>query len=508
MKKNITKVIFAGTLTLMVVIACERKLDVLDKNSPTQESYFKTATELQNGVNAIYSSLRSAQLMGREWFFTHDMRGGETSPGGVQLEQPRAELMAQPSPSTVNSVMSDVWGGSYRMINRANLVLSKAPGVTDNTALRDRLIGEAKFLRAWAYYELVSQWGDVPMYTEPVTSSTGFKGKEPSANIYALIINDLTDAVAKLPTSYSGNDLGRATRYAAYAMLGRVQMQKGDYAAAKTALLQVYGKFTLVANFLWNFDGDLNDGAGTTATGHEYNAESIFEVSYFDKGDNNFNWGYNGEGSSSPVSTMRPQEYGIVWGNVIPSNRILNEFEAGDPRYKFTFWEAGDNILTRGGTVAGVVMTAADMNVATSTRGAVTIKRIYRKYSDLDWLKSSFHPGGFNQRVIRYAEVLLMLAECEAEVGTPLQAALYINEVRARPSVNMPPVVLVTKNEALRAVMHERAVELAGEELASIDIIRWRKKGYFPSIMADPKPGQIDLFPIPNSETSTNPLVR
>jgi starch-binding outer membrane protein, SusD/RagB family len=508
MKKNITKVIFAGMLTLMVVIACQRKLDVLDENSPTQESYFKTAAELQNGVNAIYSSLRSAQLMGREWFFTHDMRGGETSPGGVQLEQPRAELMAQPSPSTVNSVMSDVWGGSYRMINRANLVLSKAPNVTDNTALRDRLIGEAKFLRAWAYFELVSQWGDVPMYTEPVASSTGFKGKEPSANIYALIINDLTDAVAKLPTSYSGSDLGRATRYAAYAMLGRVQMQKGDYAAAKTALLQVYGKFILVANFLWNFDGDLNDGAGTTATGHEYNAESIFECSYFDKGDNNFNWGYNGEGSSNPVTTMRPQEYGIVWGNVIPSNRILNEFEAGDPRYKFTFWEEGDNILTKGGTVPGVVMTAADMNVGTSTRGAVTIKRVYRKYSDLDWLKSSFHPGGFNQRVIRYAEVLLMLAECEAEAGTPVQAAAYINEVRARPSVNMPPVVLATKNQALRAVMHERAVELAGEELASIDIIRWRKKGYFPSIMTDPKPGQIDLFPIPNSETSTNPLVR
>ena len=167
------------------------------------------------------------------------MRGGETAAGGVQLEQPRAELLTQPSPSTVNSVMSDVWGGSYRMINRANLVLSKAPGVTDNTSLRDRLVGEAKFLRAWAYFELVSQWGEVPMYTEPVISTTGFKGKEPVTNIYTLVISDLTDAIAKLPTSYTGNDLGRATKYAAYALLGKVQMQKGDYAAAKTALLQV-----------------------------------------------------------------------------------------------------------------------------------------------------------------------------------------------------------------------------------------------------------------------------
>lgn len=508
MKKNIKKLTFAGLLSFIVVIACEKKLNVLDKNSPTQESYFKTAAELQNGVNAVYSSLRSAQVMGREWFFTHDMRGGETAAGGVQLEQPRAELLNQASPSTVNAVMSDLWGGCYRMINRANLVLSKAPNVTDNITLRDRIVGEAKFLRAWAYFELVSQWGDVPLYTAPVNSTTDFKGKETAANIYTLIISDLTDAATKLPASYSGSDIGRATKYAANALLGRVQMQKGDYAAAKTALLQVYGKFTLVPNFLWNFDGDLNDGAGITATGHEFNSESVFEVAFFDKGDNNFNWAYNGEGSSSPVSTVRPQEYGIVWGNVIPSNRILNEFEAGDPRYKFTFWEEGDHILTKQGTQTGVVMAAGDMNVAASTKGGVTIKRVYRKYSDLDWLKSGFHPGGFNQRVIRYADVLLMLAECEAEVGTPAQAASYINEVRARPSVNMPPVAPATKNDALKAVMHERAVELAGEEVASIDILRWRKKGYFPSIMTDPKPGQVDLFPIPNSETSTNPAIK
>ena len=99
-----------------------------------------------------------------------------------------------------------------------------------------------------------------------------------------------------------------------------------------------------------------------------------------------------------------------------------------------------------------------------------------------------------------------MLAECEL-VGTPALAAPYINEVRARPSVNMPPVAPVTKNDALKAVMHERAVELCGEEIANIDILRWRKKGYFPSIMADPKPGQVDLFPIPNAETSTNPAI-
>ncbi|MEO7960423.1 MAG: RagB/SusD family nutrient uptake outer membrane protein [Ginsengibacter sp.] len=518
MKQTINKVIIVLLMVITSVMACTKKLNVLDENNPTSESYFKTAVELQNGVNAIYSTLRSGELVGREWFFTHDMRGGETNAGGAQLEAPRAELLKQPSPAPSNSVMTNVWTGSYQMINRANLVIGKAPEVTDNATLRDRLVGEAKFLRGWAYFELVSQWGDIPLYTETVTSATGFQGKSPAADVYALIISDLTDAVAKLPTSYGGSDNGRATQYAAYMLLGKVQMQKGDYDAAKAALLNVYGKFSLV-NYQWNFDGDIKDDQGNTIiTGHEFNAESIFEIVFVDKGDNNFNWGYNGEGSTSPLSTVRNQEYGITWGNVIPSDRLLNEFEANDPRYKFTIYEEGDNILTAPNAVNNIVdvpaltppikLTPALMNIATSIKSGVTIKRFFRKYNIYEYVRSGFHPGGINQRIFRYADLLLMLAECEAEAGTPAQAASYINEVRSRTGVNMPPVVLASKNDALKAVMHERAVELSAEEVASIDILRWRKKGYFPSIMTDPVQGQVDLFPIPSSETSTNPLIQ
>ena len=507
-QKNINKLVVAAVLAFTSIIACDKKLDVLDPNNPTTESYFKTAAELENGVNAIYSSLRSAQLVGREWFFTHDMRGGETWAGGAQLEAPRAELLKQPSPSASNNVMTDVWRGAYRMINRANLIFEKAPGVTDNNALRDRLVGEAKFLRAWAYFELVSQWGDVPVYTQSVTSTTDYKGKSSAADVYALVIADLTEAIAKLPAD--APQAGRVTKGAANALLGKVQMQKGDYAAAKTALLQVVssGKYSLMPNYSDNFSGDIYSGTSKVTDGKEFNAEAVFEVAFVDKGDNNFNWGYDGEGATNPVSTVRNQEYGIVWGNVIPSNRLLDEFEANDPRYKFTILEVGDAILTKGGTVPGKVLTKADFNVDSSIRNGVVLKRVFRKYSIYDWDDNGFHPGGLNQRVIRYADVLLMLAECEAEVGTPAQAATYINMVRSRPSVNMPAVAPASKNAALRAVMHERAVELAAEEVASIDILRWRKKGYFPSIMTDPKPGQVDLFPIPAAEISTNPLLK
>lgn len=510
MNNNIIKFIALSFAGATLIVSCSKKLDTTDENNPTQDSYFRTASELQNGVNAIYSSLRSANLVGREWFFIHDMRGAETWTGGSQLEPPRAELLKQASPAATNAVMTSVWTGSYHMINRANVIISKAVDVTDNTALRDRLVGEAKFLRAWAYFELVSMWGDVPLYLEPVAGVADFKAKSPAADIYAAIITDLNDAVPALPLSYGGGDLGRATKGAANTLLGRVLMQKNDYAGAKTALLEVYnsGQYSLMANFSDNFTGDVKDGSAVLTTGTEFNAESIFEVAFVDRGDDDFNWAYIGEGATAATSTVRNQEYGPVWGNVIPSDALLNEFEANDPRYKFTFWEVGDKMLTRGGTVPGVTITPGDLNVDPSIRNGVSMKRIFKKYSILDWRNPSYHPGGINQRLMRYADVLLMLAECEAEVGTPAQAAIYINLVRARPSVSMPPVVLATKQQAIAAVMHERLVELSGEEVNNIDILRWRGKNYYPSVRPDPKAGQVNLFPVPFAETSTNPLIQ
>jgi starch-binding outer membrane protein, SusD/RagB family len=505
MKRNIKLLVLAAFSVMAAVVACSKKLEVTDQNNPTTESYFKTAAELQNGVNAVYSSLRGGNLVGREWFFTHDMRGAETWAGGSQLEAPRAELLKQPSPSPSNSVMTSVWSGCYQMINRANLVIAKGPDVTDNTSLRDVAVGEAEFLRAWAYFELVTMWGDVPLYTEPAAGASDYKGKSPAADIYTQIINDLTDAASKLPDAASEN--GRATKGAAYALLGKAQLQNGNYDAAKTALLKIYGKYSLVP-YMNNFDGDVKLGSNQIATGHEYNAESVFEVSFADKGDDNFNWGYTGEGATNPVSIMRSQEYGIVWGNVIPSDQVLNEFEANDPRYKYTFWEQGDHILTMGGTVTGTALTDAGMNVAASNHNGVVMKRVYRKYSILDWSDDGFHPDGINQRVIRYADVLLMLAECEAAAGSPSEAAKYINQVRGRTGVNMPPVSPATKNDALKAVMHEKIVECAGEEESNIDILRWRKAGYYPSLRPDPKPGQVEFFPIPASEIAANPLLK
>lgn len=510
MKKNISKVLLVALICTVSLIYCKKQLDLTDENRPTTESYFKTAVELQAGVNSAYSGMRAAGLVGREWYFLHDTRSDEVNAGGGQLEAPRRQLLEQPTPATSNSVMTDVWRSCYIMINRVNTVIVKAPTVNDDVALRNRVVGEAKFLRAWAYFELVSQWGSVPLYTEPVSTPTGFTGKATTDALYSQIITDLTDAVAALPASYDAANQGRATKGAANALLGKVHMQKGDYASAKTALLAVVNSnlYSLVPNYLDNF---LNET--------EFNAESVFEVAFFDKGDANFNWGgySTGDGANVPISTVRNQEYcPVAWRNLIPSDYYLNAFEntatgaaKTDPRYKFSVYESGD--LIGGGTE---VLTDADQNGNSSTVNGVTKKVSWRKYmliySDTK-TQAGFHPGGINQRVIRYADVLLLLAECEIETGgTPAAARAYLNQVRARADVAMPPYPTTqypasNKNEVLQAIMHERLVELGCEEVRNIDLIRWKKKGYIPSLAPDNKPGQVLELPIPQAELDANP---
>lgn len=494
-------------LAVIVVIACNRDLDKTNPNSPTVDNYFKNSTELLGGTNAIYSIFHSAALIGREWFFLHDTRADDVSAGGGQLELPRAQLL---SGGTVpsNAVMNSVWNGLYTVIHRANTVIDNGPTVTDNNTLRDRLVAEAKFFRGWAYFELVSLWGGVPLYTKQVTAPDQFQARATADAVYTQIFQDLKDAATGLETTPA--DKGRASKGAANAMLGRAYMQKGDYGSAKTALLAVNpgnSVYKLMDNYLDNFDEE-----------HEFNAESVFEAVFFDRGDNNFNWGYTGDDqpNAQPQSTVRNQEYSpIAWRNLIPSNKYLNEFEntatgAGktDPRFSFSVYQTGDKYNNNANT-----LTDAEQNGNASVVNGATKKISWRKFMLIYKDNSGFRPGGINQRIIRYAEVLLMLAECENELGNPGAAVGYLNQVRARASVAMPAYPTAqfptgTKDQVTKAIMHEKIVELGGEETRNRDILRWRKKGYYAAVGSDPIPyykSRDELLPIPQAEIDNNP---
>ena len=509
-KKKYFRYIIAVIVGAGAVISCGKDLNKQDPNVENVDGYFTTSAELLNATNAIYSTLHSHPLVAREWFFIHDLRGDEVSSGGGQLEAPRAQMLnGATDPS--NSLVSLQWNALYTVIHRANTVIGNAGNVKDNPTLTGRNVGEAKFLRAWAYNELVTEWGPVPLYKETVKTQSDFQPRAKEADVYALIIQDLKDAVAALPekSGYGTSDQGRVTKSAANAMLGRVYMQTGDYASAKAALLLIPTSgadgYSLVNRFLDNFEEET-----------EFNNESIFEVIFFDKGDNNFNWGGNtvGDGPAADQSTVRNQEYcGVAWRNLIPSNKYINEFEntatgaaKTDPRFGFSLYQTGD-VFNNGATV----LTDAMQNGNSSVLNGVTKKISWRKWMLMYKENASFHPGGNNQRLIRYAEVLLNLAECENELGNTGPAITYLNQVRARPTVAMPPYPTAqfpcgNKDEITKAIMHERMVELGDEEVRNIDIIRWRKKGYFTT---DPlsyfRQNRDELLPIPQSEIDNNP---
>jgi starch-binding outer membrane protein, SusD/RagB family len=502
---------FAMAIIAAVIVACDKNLDKTDPNAVTVDQYFKNSAELLAGTNAAYSAFHGGNLVGREWFFLHDTRSDEFASGGPQLEVPRFQLLTGVHDPT-NSVMGSVWSALYTVIHRANTVIANAPNVTDNNTLRDRCVAEAKFLRAWAYFDLVSQWGPVPVYTGPVSNPTEFGPRMPEADVYAQILSDLNDAIPVLPPKGS-TDNGRATNAAANVLLGRVQMQRGDYAAAKAALLAITG-YSLVPRYLDNFEEET-----------EFNNESIFEAVYFNPGDVGFNWGGNGvgDGTAGQQTTVRNQEYcPVAWRNLIPSDKYLEEFEKTgaplndaktDPRFRFSVYESGD--LMNNGTET---LLAGDQNVYGSTVHGVARKISWRKFmliykQSKAFASSSNHPGGNNQRLMRYAEVLLMLAECENELNNIGPAVGYLNQIRARADVAMPayPTTrfpVTTKDQVTRAIMHERMVELGGEELRNIDIARWRRKGYYPSVAPEPIPyftAKHELLPLPQAEIDNNP---
>ncbi|WP_373512498.1 RagB/SusD family nutrient uptake outer membrane protein [Persicitalea sp.] len=493
-------------LALGFAISCnEDELNKVNPNGVTFETYFNNEAELRAGVNSVYALVQSNSLTSREWFFTHDLHSDEMASGGGQLETPRNQLLIGVQDPN-NSLVNAVWRGWYRVIHRANVIIEKAPTVKSvPDATRNRLIGEAKFLRAWAYYELGTMWGGVPIYTEFVKSVDGAKGRATQKEVYDVAIADAKAAAAALPATYDANNLGRATNAASQMLLARIYLQQGDYTSAKTELMKIVdsGLYKLTDDYL-----DLTNEEG------EFNSESILEVVFAPSG-GAYDWGSDGDNGTAPrEEAVRSQEYSAIgWRNVIPSNKLLNSYEMkskgdakDDPRFDMSYWKTGDKFNN-----GKDLMTDDIVQGNFSTVGGKEMKVSWRKYSVIYKVNAGYAQSGINMRIMRYADVLLLLAECENELGNSAKAVSLVNQVRARKSVNMPPLPTknfpaVTKAEVFNAIMHERYVELAAEQVRDFDIIRWRKNG---KVTTDPlsyfQKGKHEFLPIPQTEIDNNP---
>ncbi|MBC9794456.1 RagB/SusD family nutrient uptake outer membrane protein [Sinomicrobium weinanense] len=476
--------------------------DDLDKTNPNQlvvDTYYQNESELNSGLYAIYGTMAGANLFSRSYWFFNDIRSDEVSSGGGQLTAEFNQILNGTHDAS-NPVNASIWKGLYQVIHRANIVINKAPEAMEvDESIREKIIAEARCARGWAYYELGTIWGKAPVYLTYVTNFSETNPVSSQQEVLDQAVEDLTAAAAVL--DFSGSKKGRMSKGSALALLGRVYMFTGDYTKAKEALDEIVtsGNYALVDEYDDNFQEE-----------NEYNSESIWEIGFAKIGA--YNWADTGDGTGNEAS-IHSQEYSAYgWRNIIPSQKMLDEFERPengaekrDPRLDKNLYFVGDTF--NNGTE---VIESGNIKGSALKYNGGEMKISWRKHSAMYKVNpAGYYESGINHRVIRYAEVLLNLAECELEAGDQNKSVEYLNMIRQRTSVNMPPYPTSkyptgTKDEVFAAIMHEKMVELADEQVRNRDLLRWRAQGKLKEEPLEYYSPRHQFMPIPQQEIDNN----
>ncbi len=479
------KLILTITLAIGLTISCsEEQLELTNPNELSPETFFKTEAQVQSAVNAAYANLQTRGLYSRNLFFMMDNLSQENG-GNEQLEADKRQYLDYSFDSS-HGAIGLYWDSCFRGINKANFVIGNSEAINAVPAAflsaekKAKFIGEAKFLRGYYYFLLVTRFGGVPLITETPKDATGV-AKSTSAEVYTQILADFTEASTTLFDKAS-EDTGRATKGAALAMLGKVQLFLGNYNESLATFNQLNG-YALEDNYFDNFKEET-----------EHGIESIFEIEYDLSLGFTSVWGLDGSGPNE--ATFRSQEYGFNnWFNVFPSDDLLDEYEAGDSRFQDNFYVNGDTFGPEGASV---------VNAFPSNGGGNAGWKKYQNYYKLEFEESN--ASGINFKVIRYADVLLMMAEAEnMRAGGSQDVAIgLINQVRARPSTNMPALAMgMSQAMVFDAIVHERKVELAGEQVRFNDIVRWGNAST-ELTGTNFQAGKHEVFPIPDAELDSN----
>jgi len=476
-----------GLLALTLVSACSE--DFLDKqplDTINTENYPKTGEELVTVVNGAYQPLQWPKLYNmRMW--TSDIMAGNSIVGagggtdGIETLD-MANFITQPD----NAGVLDLWRGPWPGILMANIVLETAPTLDMDDDLRDRSLGEAHFLRAHYYFILVRFFGDLPLVTGPTSSDDDlFPARDPKSEVYALIVDDLTKAIALLPPkgSYGPQDLGRATRGAAYGMLAKVNLTLGNYEEVVRLTTEVEGLgYGLNEDYFDNFN-----------IGSENSKESIFEVQYASDGGFDF-WSNENQASwASPFMGPRGSNFvggGYGWNQ--PTQEFMDQYEPGDLRKQTTVLYEGCPDFDGKPYLPEYSFTGYNVRKFLVPLGQV----------------SSYDNSPMNFPVLRYSDVLLMKAEALNELGRTGEAEPYLNQVRRRADLEDIPQGL-DKVAFRQAVLKERRIELAFEGQRWFDLIRVDNGQYgldfLHSIGKDNASEKHLLFPLPQIEIDRNP---
>jgi starch-binding outer membrane protein, SusD/RagB family len=503
-------------LGLTAMGGCKKGLEVQNPSAYTAGTYFTNDQSINQAVIGAYAPLLHIGMWAREYYFIFDMLGWDAKPDAPL----QGDLLSISQMTFEPSVyyISEQWKSLYRMVYRANLVVESAnawqPASNQEKINKEQYLGEAKFLRAYAYFNLVNNWGKVPLHTSiKETSENPLATRASTAEIWALIVNDLKEAQDGLPVSYPAQWLGRVTKGAATALLGKSYLYQKKWSEAQAELTKL-----TIAPFSYTLSTNYTDLFNEN---NQSNPETIFQIMNkpYQPGDRDDYFEENQERGVAGLGThtARAQEYGWNdWANVFVTNAVVKSFtynnpETGtagytDPRAKFTFY--GD--ATSGGETQYCQQCAGGaVDYPFSTRGYRWLKyEYYDKVAKIGGTKS-----GINGQVIRYADVLLMLAETYIQQGNTSSTPLaLINQVRARVGA-VPYTSLGSQTTAFDLLQRERRLELSGEQSRYFDLIRWgtAKQTINAERAAEGESHLFQdrnvLFPIPQFEKDTNPNV-
>lgn len=447
--KHILALSLLSTLTLA---GCSEDFLVENKiGEQTVETFYQNEEQAIKATNAAYSSLwdyRFVTSMFPMGDITSDDATKGSEPGDLVAMTDLKEFVANGS----NTMVVWKWPRVFQGINKANQAIVNLPNVPMNQKLKDRLIGEAKFLRAYYYFEGVRLWGDLPIMTEPVTLENVLRPRAPKAEVYKQIEQDLLDAEKLLwnKSEYAAADAGRATKGAATALLMKAYLYQKKWADAKTAAERLFAanQYGLEPNFAKIFSEAGENGV-----------ESIFEIQFANTGiDNSFT--SNGNFSS----VFYGARGGWGWGHFQPTHDLYMAYEAKDPRRDATLMTVEQTAVVEGTTVA---------KITNDMTNYYPVKFLWEPAKRTAYWRNS----PINERIIRLADVYLMYAEACYHAGDQAKAREYVNLVRKRArdwggDQTALPDVTASGTALLDAIYQERRVELALEHHRFFDLVR------------------------------------
>lgn len=477
--KIFKKIIFTGVLSISALtFSCSDDfVKISPEYSIDSENYFNSETDYYNSLVSAYDMLQSSYvnvILG-EIASDNTLCGGE-NPTDVIGWQQIDDMTHTPT----NSNLRDVWNWMFAGVQRCNYFLEFKDKI--DFAGKDEMIGEVRFLRAYYYFELVKWFGPVPLKVDErfkLGNETTIP-RAPVSEVFAQIEADLIFASSVLKDT--PKQIGRATKGAAQALLGKAYLYQNKFSDAATVFDQVIsgGKYSLVSNYNSIFENEGENGP-----------ESVFEVQYTDVegagfgclqcSEGNVAVGFSGvRGYTGPLFTP-----GFSFN--VPTQNAVDEFEPGDLRKDVAILD-----IVEWAASTGAEYTTGNEHTGYFNRKYLPRKRSAAAQGDLNLTNPN------NYRAIRYADVLLMAAEANNRGGiSDVKAQNYLSQVRERAFGDKNHKVTLTGNALTDAIYHERRVELLGEGHRFFDLVRTgRAAGKIDGFVA----GKNELFPVPLEE--------